>query len=136
MRREEPKNPPGEKGKEMKNGKAPEIFFYAAECMEFINYRACIEVPDLAQAVAAYRRICRRGGSCGPGIGFVLQDSRIPDYSDVHWPLYQCGRIAQDDIDLIPAYRDHPLVKQAVKELEQYLPKLSKPAKAKRSRER
>lgn len=124
------------KEKEMKKNEKAEISYYAAECMEFVDYKECAEVPDLAKAVAAYKRICRRGSSCGPGIGFVLRDSHIPDYSDVHWPLYQCGRIAQDDIDLIPAYREHPLVKQAVKELEQYLPELSKVGRAKYNRER
>ena len=120
----------------MKKNEKAEITFYAAECMEFINYRECVETSELSKAVAAYKRICNRGFSCGPGIGFVLQDSEIPDYSDVHWPLYQSGRIARDDIDMIPAYRDHPLVKQAVKELEQYLPQLERTAKTKRGMER
>lgn len=120
----------------MERNKEGKISFYAAECMEFLNYRECVKVSDLAQAVAAYKKIRRMGTSCGPGIGFVLQDSRIPDYSDVHWPLYQCGRIAQDDINMIPAYKDHPLVQQAVKEMEQYLPGLAKPAKAKLGRGR
>lgn len=35
----------------------------------------------LAEAVKAYGRICGRNRSCGPGIGFVLQDESIPDYS-------------------------------------------------------
>ena len=120
----------------MKKSEKAEIFFYAAECMEFINYRKYVESPDIAEAVAAYKEFCRKGTCCGPGIGFILQDSRIPDYSDTHYPLYQCGRIAQDDINLIPAYRDHPLVQQAVREMEQYLPELSKPVKAKQGRER
>lgn len=124
------------KEKMMNKSKEPVISYFAAACMEFVDYGVCIEVSDIAQAVKGYRKICKQGTSCGPGIGFVLQDSRIPDYSDVHWPLYQCGRIAQDDIDLIPAYRDHPLVQQAVREIQQYLPELSKPVKTKWGMER
>ena len=39
-------------------------------------------------------------------------------------------------IDLIPAYRDHPLVKQAVEEMEPYLEKLEGERKEERSMER
>ena len=72
----------------------------------------------------------------GPGIGFVLQDESIPDYSDNRWPLYQGGGIAQDMIDLIPAYRDHPLVKQAVEDIKPYLKKLERAGKKKCDLER
>ncbi len=54
----------------------------------------------------------------------MLQDENIPDYSGIRWPLYQGMGIAQEMIELIPAYRDHPLVKQAVEDMKPYLEKL------------
>lgn len=107
------------------------IFFYAAECMEFTGYGKLAENLTLPEAVKAYRSIVKKGTSNGPGIGFVLQDKNQPDYSDTHWPLFQGGKIAQEEINLIPAYREHPLVQQAALELKQYLPQLEKGGKQK-----
>lgn len=107
------------------------ISFYAAECMEFTGYGKLAENLTLPEAVKAYRSIVKEGTSNGPGIGFVLQDKNQPDYSDTHWPLFQGGKIAQEEINLIPAYREHPLVQQAAQELKQYLPQLEKGGKQK-----
>lgn len=107
------------------------ISFYAAECMEFTGYGKLAENLTLPEAVKAYRSIVKKGTSNGPGIGFVLQDKNQPDYSDIHWPLFQGGKIAQEEINLIPAYREHPLVQQAAQELKQYLPQLEKEGKQK-----
>lgn len=107
------------------------ISFYAAECMEFTGYGKLAENLTLPEAVKAYRSIVKEGTSNGPGIGFVLQDKNQPDYSDTHWPLFQGGKIAQEEINLIPAYREHPLVQQAAQELKQYLPQLEKEGKQK-----
>lgn len=107
------------------------ISFYAAECMEFTGYGKLAENLTLSEAVKAYRSIVKKGTSNGPGIGFVLQDKNQPDYSDTHWPLFQGGKIAQEEINLIPAYREHPLVQQAAQELKQYLPQLEKEGKQK-----
>lgn len=107
------------------------ISFYAAECMEFTGYGKLAENLTLPEAVKAYRSIVKKGTSNGPGIGFVLQDKKQPDYSDIHWPLFQGGKIAQEEINLIPAYREHPLVQQAAQELKQYLPQLEKGGKQK-----
>ena len=83
-----------------------------------------------------YMTICERNGSYGPGIGFVLRDESIPDYSGIKWPFYQGREIAQDSIDLIPAYREHPLVKQAVEDMKAYLEKSGRERKEERSMER
>lgn len=107
----------------MKQKHVPGITFYAAQCMEFPDHWELHENLTLKQAVAAYRQILKKGISCGPGIGFVLYDERIPDYSRIRWPLYE-GRICEAQINLIGAYREHPLVKQAIKEMKAYLPKL------------
>lgn len=114
-----------------------EITFFAAECMEFPERMGELrENLTLPEAVEVYMRICRRNQSYGSGIGFVLQDENIPDYSGVKWPLYQGRGIAQDMIGLIPAYRDHPLVKQAVEDMKPYLEKLEGERKEERSMER
>lgn len=113
-----------------------EITFFAAECMEFPERMGELrENLTLPEAVEAYRKICGRNRSYGPGIGFVLQDENISDYSGVKWPLYQGREIAREMIELIPAYRDHPLVKQALEDMEPYLEKLGSQEKAERSME-
>lgn len=113
-----------------------EITFFAAECMEFPERLGELrENLTLPEAVEVYRRICRRNGSYGPGIGFVLEDENIPDYSGIRWPVYQGGEVAQEMIDLIPAYREHPLVKQAVEDMEPYLEKLVGKGREERSME-
>ncbi len=109
-----------------------DISFYAAECMEFPEqFGELRENLTLAEAVNMYGRICRRNQSCVPGIGFVLQDESIPDYSGSKWPLYQGSGTTQELIDLIPEYRNHPLVKQAVEDIKPYLKKLERAGKKK-----
>lgn len=101
-----------------------EITFFTAECMEFPERMGELhENITLPEAVNVYKEICGRNRSYGPGIGFVLQDENIPDYSGIRWPLYQGRETAREMIDLIPAYREHPLVKQALEDMEQYLEK-------------
>lgn len=113
------------------------ITFFAAECMEYPERLGELrENLTLLEAVNVYMGICGRNRSFGPGIGFVLQDESIPDYSNIKWPLYQGRGIAQEMIDLIPAYREHPLVKQAVEDMEPYLEKLGREEKEERGMER
>ena len=114
-----------------------EITFFAAECMEFPERLGELrENLTLPEAVNVYMTICERNGSYGPGIGFVLRDESIPDYSGIKWPFYQGREIAQDSIDLIPAYPKHPLVKQAVEDMNAYLEKSGRERKEERSMER
>lgn len=116
-------------------GKA-KITFFAAECMEFLDYGEKYEDLILPEAVEAYQRICKNGSAYGPGIGFNLKDPRVPKYSDIDWPLYQGGKIALEEIKLIPAYQNHPLVRAAVQEMERYIPKLDRHRKQGRGMER
>jgi len=116
-----------------------EITFYAAECMEFPEMLGELhENLTLSEAVDVYMYIWshERSRLYGPGIGFVLQDENIPDYSGTKWPLYQCREIAQEMIDVIPAYREHPLVKQAVEDMKAYLKKIEGKDKEERGMER
>lgn len=113
-----------------------EISFYAAECMEFPESLGELhENLTLSEAVDVYMWIRRWNRPYGSGIGFVLQDENIPDYSDIRWPLYQGRGIAKEMIELIPAYQEHPLVKQAVECMKPYLEKLEGKSKEERGME-
>lgn len=120
----------------MEKKQGAEISFYAAGCMEFADHGELYEDLSLTEAEDAYKKICKRSLNCGPGIGFLLKDPGIPAYSDIRWPLYQWGRIALDEIQLISADREHPLVKEAVREMELYLPMIMRNGKKNRGMER
>ena len=112
------------------------IRFYVAGCMEYERYAKVYENLTLPQAVDTYIRIRKQNAGNGPGIGFVLEDKNLEDYSGINWPLYMGNEIARDEIALIPAFENHPLVQQAVAEMEQYLPKLEKAQKQRTQIER
>jgi hypothetical protein len=120
----------------MEGMRMAEISFFAAECMEFPESLGELhENLTLSEAVDVYIWICRKNRPYGPGIGFVLQDENIPDYSGIRWPLYQGRGIAKEMIGLIPAYQEYPLVKQAVEDMETYLEKLEGKNKEERGME-
>ena len=122
--------------KETERDPQASISFFAAECMEFHNFGEIQENLTLQEAVREYQRIRRKGTAKGPGIGFVLQDQTIPDYSGIQWPLFNRREIAAEELNLVPEYQNHPLVKEAVGELKQYLPELTKNEKQKKTPER
>lgn len=109
----------------MKNKHKPRITFYAAESMELPEYWELHENLTLEEAVEVYKKILQKGACCKAGIGFVLHDKKLPDYSNLHWPLYD-GKICYSKINLIQAYREHPLVKAAIREMEKHVLKLNK----------
>ena len=83
-----------------------EITFFAAECMEFPERLGELrENLTLPEAVNVYMTICERNGSYGPGIGFVLRDESIPDYSGIKWPFYQGREIDVGDRQLCGVQR-------------------------------
>lgn len=120
----------------MNKKETADIRFYAAGCMEFESFAECYEDLTLAQAVYIYEKIRKRNASNGPGIGFELHDPEVPDYSGLHYPLLSNGEIARENIYLIPAYANHPLVQEAVQELEKYLSKRQKGKKSMNNPER
>ncbi|SHK97444.1 hypothetical protein [Hespellia stercorisuis] len=111
----------------MKEKEKPIIRFYAAECMEFINYGALYENLTLEQAVDRYCKI--ENTSSLPGIGFVVKNDPEFLYADMNLPLYNGKEIDREYLNLIPLCRDYPLVQQAVRELEGYLPKIKEAEK-------
>ena len=57
----------------------------------------------------------------GVGIGFILHDPDVPEYSDIHYPLYQGNGVERDLIALVEAYEKHPLVQKAQKDMQKLL---------------
>lgn len=108
------------------NKQDAQITFYAAECMESVENGELRENLTLPEAVNAYREIKKKGFTSGAGIGFILRDSSQPSYWFSRWPLFQGGKIRLDEINQIPFYRDHPLVKQAVQDVNRFFPNAQK----------
>lgn len=115
----------------MENQKEATITFYVAGCMEFTTLRECYEDLTLEQAVETYQKIRDRNRSYGCGIGFTLHDPQEKTYSDLEYPLYQCKEVAKDAIDLIPAFKNHPLVQKAMEDIQKLDPEREKEKKEK-----
>lgn len=45
----------------------------------------------------------------------------MPEYSDIHYPLYQGNGVERDLIALVEAYEKHPLVQKAQKDMQKLL---------------
>lgn len=97
----------------------PVITFFAAECMEFPVLGQYQEAETLKEAIKLYEAIPGDRMNGGKGIGFNLDDGS--DYAG-GYPLIQGGKVATDMIDLVPHYKDSPLVQQAVEEAKRYYP--------------
>ena len=59
----------------------------------------------------------------GMGLGWSLfyHDQHVPEYSDIHYPLYQGNGVERDLIALVEAYEKHPLVQKAQKDMQKLL---------------
>ena len=93
------------------------ITFFASECGEFHGMGECIECTSLKEAFRHYQRFCKR----------------FPLYNEGEYPL-ATGEKGKELLSYVPYYANHPLVQEAVKELEQ-LESQQKKSK-KRGRER
>ena len=96
----------------------PRISFYAAECMEFPSMGEYYENLTLEEAVEKYKMIPADRIHGIKGIGFCLKDGSI---YDGEYELMSGGRISKDLIDLVPHYKESPLVQKAMQELERIL---------------
>lgn len=119
-----------EKGKISERGdivKAPEekeepaISFYAAECMEFPVLGEYHDNLSFEEALKAYEKIPADRINGIKGIGFVLHDGS--DYDGMEYELMSAGKLQEDMLDLVPYYKEHPLVQKAVAAMEDYLKK-------------
>lgn len=93
-----------------------EITFYTAECMEFPNLGELHEGLTLQEALDYYEKIPADRMSAIKGIGFELHDGS--DYDSMPYPLMQLGKIQTELLDMVPYYKNHPLVLQAIADLQ------------------
>ena len=95
------------------------ISFYVAECMEFPVMGEYHNNLTLEEAIKIYESIPAERMHGIKGIGFALQDGD-EDYSG-EYELMSADRIRRDLIDMIPHYKESPLVQKAIADMEKYL---------------
>ena len=95
------------------------ISFYVAECMEFPVMGEYHNNLTLEEAIKIYESIPAERLHGIKGIGFDLQDGD-EDYSG-EYELMSADRIRRDLIDMIPHYKESPLVQKAIADMEKYL---------------
>ena len=95
------------------------ISFYVAECMEFPVMGEYHNNLTLEEAIKIYESIPSERLHGIKGIGFDLQDGD-EDYSG-EYGLMSGDRIDRDLIDMIPHYKESPLVQKAINDMEKYL---------------
>lgn len=104
----------------------PSLTYYVAECMEFSvlgEYHADLTIDE---AFDIYKRIPSDRMNGGKGIGICLQEDSL--YAG-EYPLMRSNQIDMETLEGIPYMKNHPLVQQAVKEMEQRGVKLWYPIK-------
>lgn len=104
----------------------PSLTYYVAECMEFSvlgEYHADLTIDE---AFDIYKRIPSDRMKGGKGIGICLQEDSL--YAG-EYPLMRSDQIDMETLEGIPYMKNHPLVQQAVKEMEQRGVKLWYPIK-------
>ena len=95
------------------------ISFYVAECMEFPVMGEYHNNLTLEEAIKIYESIPAERLHGIKGIGFDLQDGD-ENYSG-EYELMSADRIRRDLIDMIPHYKESPLVQKAIADMEKYL---------------
>ena len=95
------------------------ISFYVAECMEFPVMGEYHNNLTLEEAIKIYESIPADRLHGGKGIGFDLQDGD-KDYSG-EYELMCWDRVDRELIDMIPHYKESPLVQKAINDMEKYL---------------
>lgn len=104
----------------------PSLTYYVAECMEFSvlgEYHADLTIDE---AFDIYKRIPSDRMNGGKGIGICLQEDSL--YAG-EYPLMRSDQIDMETLEGIPYMKNHPLIQQAVKEMEQRGVKLWYPIK-------
>ena len=100
--------------------KEDKITFYVAECIEFPVLGEYHDHLSLQEAYEKYQAIPSDRIHGIKGIGFLLEDGSM---YDGNYELMRAGVISKDMIDLVPHYRESPLVQKAMTELEDMLAK-------------
>jgi antirestriction protein ArdC len=98
--------------------KETSICFYAAECMEFPVMGEYYDNLTLEEAFQKYKEIPSERINGIKGIGFRLEDGSMYDGD---YELMRAGVISKDAIELVPHYKESPLVQKAMADLEEML---------------
>lgn len=95
------------------------LSFFAAACEEYHDMGPCYETVSLAEAAERYKEILAdpRMKHMGNGLGVVLHDPTLPDYSDSELTLIKGQTILGSNLDLVETFLLHPLVQEALVEL-------------------
>ena len=91
----------------MKKKEEVTITFYAAECGEFHDLGEYTKCRTLEEAYKKYQKYCRTSANMCPAIEFSIHDPV---------PLSSKDR---GDLELVPYYNEHPLVNEAIRQVEQ-----------------
>ena len=99
--------------------KQPEdtITFYVAECMEFPVMGEYHENLTLEEALRIYESIPAERINGIKGVGFELHDGS--DY-DGPYDLMRLGKVDREGVEMIPHYKESPLVQKAMDDVEKY----------------
>ena len=98
--------------------KEASICFYAAECMEFPVMGEYYDNLTLEEAFQKYKEIPSERINGIKGLGFRLEDGSMYDGD---YELMRAGVISKDAIELVPHYKESPLVQKAMADLEEML---------------
>ena len=71
--------------------------------MQYEKKEAVTEIDTLIQSFRIYQKMEQKRSGMGVGIGFILHDPDVPEYSDIHYPLYQGNGVERDLIALVEA---------------------------------
>lgn len=93
------------------------ITFIASECGEFPTLGESIECTSLKEAFRYYKKFLKRSPEMIPSLDFSLHHADNPLYDEMEYPLVT-GELGRKLLSEVPYYANHPLVKEAVKELE------------------
>ena len=100
----------------MKKKEEVTITFYAAECGEFHDLGEYTKCRTLEEAYKKYQKYCRTSANMCPAIEFSIHDPESI-YSDMEYPLPLSSK-DRGDLELVPYYNEHPLVNEAIRQVE------------------
>lgn len=100
------------------------LSYFAAACEEYHDMEPCYKTVSFPEAVERYKEILAdpRLRHMGNGMGIVLHDPTLPDYSDSELTLIKGQTILGSNLDLVETFLLHPLVQEVLVELRETFP--------------
>lgn len=100
------------------------LTFYAAVCDEFPGLGEFTGNLTLKEAADRYREILKDPtlAHMGNGMGFVLHDPMLPDYSDSELALVMGKTVCGNNLDAVEPFLTHPLILEALEEIREEFP--------------